>query len=50
MDLAKYRTIFVEDSAENLSEMSRALLELEKEPASRDAIDRLVGALGAGAQ
>lgn len=39
MDLAKYRTIFVEDSAENLGEMSRALLELEKEPANRDAID-----------
>ena len=39
MDLAKYRTVFLEDSTENLAEMSRALLELEKDSACTEAID-----------
>jgi two-component system chemotaxis sensor kinase CheA len=39
MDLAKFRQIFLEDSAENLQELSRALLALEKDPADADAID-----------
>jgi len=39
LDLAKYRTVFLEDSTENLAEMSRALLELEKDCACTDAID-----------
>ena len=39
MDLAKYREIFVEESTEHLSEMSAALLNLEKESDDTDAID-----------
>jgi two-component system chemotaxis sensor kinase CheA len=39
LDLAKYRTIFVEDATENLAEISRALIELEKEPSGTDEID-----------
>ena len=39
MDLAKYRTIFIEESTEHFAEMSRALLELEKDPRSAEAID-----------
>ena len=39
MDLSKYRTLFVEEATEHLSEMSRALLALEKEPADAEAID-----------
>lgn len=39
MDLAKYRTIFIEESTENFAEMSSALLELEKNPASVESID-----------
>ena len=41
MDLAKYRAIFVEESAEHFAEMSGALLELEKNPASVESIDVL---------
>lgn len=41
MDLAKYRALFLEEAAEHLSEMSRALLDLEKDPASGEAIDAL---------
>lgn len=41
MDLAKYRAIFVEESTEHLVEISRALLELEKDPARSEAIDLL---------
>ena len=47
MDLAKYRAIFVEDSTENLGEISRALLELEKDPARAEAIAALRG-MGSG--
>lgn len=39
MDLAKYRTIFIEESTEHFAEISRSLLELEKDPAATDAID-----------
>ncbi len=39
MDLAKYRAVFLEEAAEHLAEMSRGLLELEKDPACVDAID-----------
>ena len=39
MDLAKYRTIFIEESTEHFAEISRALLELEKDPQRVDSID-----------
>jgi two-component system chemotaxis sensor kinase CheA len=39
VDLAKYRTIFIEESTEHFAEISRALLELEKDPAATEAID-----------
>jgi two-component system chemotaxis sensor kinase CheA len=41
LDLAKYRTIFVEESTEHLAEISSALLRLEKEPGCADAIDSI---------
>lgn len=39
MDLSKYRTVFIEEATEHLSEMSTALLELEKDATNADAID-----------
>jgi len=39
--MAKYRNVFLEESTEHLEEMSRALLELEKDPCRVDAIDVL---------
>lgn len=39
MDLAKYRTLFLEEATEHLAEMSRALLALEKDAAQTEAID-----------
>lgn len=39
MDLAKYRTLFLEEATDHLAEMSRALLDLEKDPAHGEAID-----------
>jgi two-component system chemotaxis sensor kinase CheA len=39
VDLAKYRTIFIEESTEHFAEISQALLELEKDPASVESID-----------
>ena len=50
MDLAKYRALFLEEATEHLAEMSRALLELEKEPARGEAIDLVFrhGALDQG--
>jgi two-component system chemotaxis sensor kinase CheA len=39
LDLAKYRAIFIEEATEHFSEMSAALLELEKNPASVEPID-----------
>ena len=39
MDLAKYRTLFLEEATDHLAEMSRALLTLEKDPGDGEAID-----------
>ena len=39
--MAKYRAVFLEESAEHLAEMSRALLELEKDPRRAAAVDVL---------
>jgi two-component system chemotaxis sensor kinase CheA len=39
VDLAKYRALFLEEAAEHLAELSRACLELEKDPANGPAID-----------
>ena len=41
MDMVKYRNVFLEESTEHLEEMSRALLELEKDASRVDAIDVL---------
>ena len=41
MDLNKYRILFVEEATEHLSEMSSALLELEKDSSSSEAIDQI---------
>ncbi len=39
MDLEKYRRLFLEEAAEHLGELGRALAVLEKDPASTEAID-----------
>lgn len=39
MDLAKYRSLFLEEATEHLAEISRALLELEKDPSRGEALD-----------
>lgn len=39
MDLAKYRNLFLEEATEHLAEISRALLDLEKDPSRSEAID-----------
>ena len=39
MDLAKYRTIFIEESVEHCAEMSSALIELEKNPGHIESIE-----------
>ena len=39
LDLARYRTLFLEEGSEHLAELSRALLELEKDAGSPEAID-----------
>lgn len=41
LDMAKYRRIFLEESADHLAEIGHALLALEKELASGEAIDTL---------
>lgn len=41
LDMAKYRRIFLEEAADHLAEISRALLDLEKEMASVEAIDTI---------
>lgn len=41
MDMAKYRQVFLEEAADHLAEMSRALLELEKDSSRAEAIDAL---------
>jgi two-component system chemotaxis sensor kinase CheA len=37
--MAKYRVVFLEEASEHLEDMSRALLDLEREPARGEAID-----------
>ena len=39
MDLAKYRIVFIEEATEHLAEISRALLDLEKDTSDTSAID-----------
>ncbi|MEE8581626.1 MAG: Hpt domain-containing protein [Myxococcota bacterium] len=39
LDMAKYRDLFLEEASEHLGEISRALLELEKNSSSGEAID-----------
>ena len=39
MDLAKYRTLFLEEATEHLAEISRALLALEKDAGHTESID-----------
>jgi two-component system chemotaxis sensor kinase CheA len=39
--MAKYRAVFVEEATEHLADISRALLELEKDAACSDAIDQI---------
>ena len=39
LDLAKYRTLFLEEGSEHLSEISSALLALEKDASAVDSID-----------
>ena len=41
LDLEKYRTLFLEEATEHLSEISRALLEIEKEVTSVESIDTI---------
>jgi len=41
VDMAKYRQVFLEEATDHLAEMSRALLELEKDSAGAEAIDVL---------
>jgi two-component system chemotaxis sensor kinase CheA len=41
IDMAKYTGVFIEESTEHLAEISRALLELEKDPGSANAIDAI---------
>ncbi|MCG8588788.1 MAG: Hpt domain-containing protein, partial [Proteobacteria bacterium] len=41
LDMDKYRNLFLEEAGEHLGEMSRALLELEKDSGSVDSIDTL---------
>jgi two-component system, chemotaxis family, sensor kinase CheA len=39
LDMAKYRALFLEEATEHLSEISAALLALEKDPRSVESID-----------
>ncbi|MBT38413.1 MAG: hypothetical protein CL938_07720 [Deltaproteobacteria bacterium] len=41
MDMGKYRAVFLEEATEHLAEMSRALLELEKDPGCAESVDVL---------
>jgi two-component system chemotaxis sensor kinase CheA len=41
MDMAKYRIVFLEEATEHLGEISSALLDLEKEMSSSEAIDSI---------
>ena len=39
MDLAKYRTLFLEEATEHLAEIGQALITLEKDPGDGPALD-----------
>jgi two-component system chemotaxis sensor kinase CheA len=39
VDLAKYRTLFLEEATEHLAEIGQALLVLEKDPRAGEALD-----------
>jgi chemotaxis protein histidine kinase CheA len=39
VDLAKYRTLFLEEATEHLAEIGQALITLEKDPQDGAAID-----------
>ena len=41
LDMAKYRRIFLEEATDHLAEISRALLDLEKETNDGEAIDTI---------
>lgn len=41
MDVAKYRSLFLEEAGEHLAEMSRALLALEKDPSAGEPLELL---------
>jgi two-component system chemotaxis sensor kinase CheA len=41
LDMAKYRRIFLEETTDHLAEISRALLDLEKETGNVEAIDTI---------
>ena len=41
LDMAKYRAVFVEEATEHLADISRALLELEKDAGRGEAIDQI---------
>jgi len=41
LDMAKYRRIFLEEATDHLAEISRALLDLEKEMGNAPAIDTI---------
>ena len=41
LDMAKYRRIFLEEASDHLEEISRALLDLEKEMENGEAIDSI---------
>lgn len=41
LDMAKYRRIFIEEAADHLAEISRALLDLEKDMGDAGAIDTI---------
>ena len=41
LDMAKYRAVFVEEATEHLADISRALLELEKDAGGSEAIDQI---------
>jgi len=41
LDMAKYQKLFLEEATEHLAEISRALLELEKDTSSAESIDTI---------
>ena len=41
LDMAKYRKLFLEEAAEHLSEISTALLDLEKDAGATESIDAI---------